>query len=249
MSTLKIHPSCLVLALLLAVSAPQLAAAGGDGNPAAEAQPGHLVTRFQHDVAALQPWLERYGAGVVFAAIFVEGVGVPAPGLTFLVAGTVAASAGKGPPLGFLLLGAFLAAAVGNSLGYSAGRLGGRALLRRLRVDERRLEPLERAFRKWGGWFILVARFVDGPKQLNGIAAGILAMPWQTFTVFNALGAALWVGFFGLGTYYVDRHVHEARVFLHHLNPWTLAAAAVGTLFVLWWFLGRGRRRGRPTNE
>ena len=189
----------------------------------------------------MRPWLERYGAGAVFAAVFLEGVGIPAPGLTLLVVGALLSAAGRGPHIGFLLVSAFLAAVLGNSLGYAVGRLGGRPLLRRLRVKDQRLEPLERGFAKYGGWLIVVARFFDGLKQLNGLAAGVLGMPWRTFSLFNLLGAGLWVALFGIGTYYVDEHLPVVRALLRHVNPWVAAGTAVALLLLLWRLLS-GRR-------
>ncbi|MBI5013883.1 MAG: DedA family protein [Deltaproteobacteria bacterium] len=189
----------------------------------------------------MEPWLERYGAGAVFGAVFLEGVGVPAPGLTLLVAGALLSAAGRGPPIGVLLASAFAAAVLGNSLGYAVGRLGGRALLRRVGLKDERLEPLERGFATYGGWLIVAARFFDGLKQLNGLAAGVLGMSWRTFSLFNVVGAGLWVALFGLGTYYVDEHVQRARALLRHVNLWV----AVGTGVVLLLVIGRllGTRR------
>ena len=40
----------------------------------------------------------------------------------------------------------------------------------------------------------MIARFVEGLRQANGIIAGITGMHWTKFVPFNMLGAALWVG-------------------------------------------------------
>ncbi len=39
----------------------------------------------------------------------------------------------------------------------------------------------------------VVARFIEGLRQANGIIAGISGMHWARFLAFNALDAALWV--------------------------------------------------------
>lgn len=213
---------------------------------AATPRPSHLAAKLHREVQAMEPWLARYGAGAVFGAVFVEGVGVPAPGLTLLVAGAVLSAGGRGPPVGLLLVSAFAAAALGNSLGYAVGRFGGRALLRRLRVSDQRLEPLARGFAKYGGWFIVLARFFDGLKQLNGLAAGALGMPWRAFSAFNLVGAGLWVGFFGLGTYYVDEHLQGVRALLRHVNPWVAAGASAGALLIGLRYLGSRRNAVGP---
>lgn len=133
-----------------------------------------LLGDTQHEIAAVGPWLDRYGYGAVFAAVGVEGLGIPAPGQTLLITGTVTAATQTDFHISLLLLTAFLAAILGSSLGYLIGRRGGRALLRRFRVDERHLQRVEQGFSRYGGWLIVVGRFFDGLRQLNGIAAGIL---------------------------------------------------------------------------
>jgi len=197
-----------------------------------------LLRDIEGAVDRVEPWLQRYGYGAVFALVGVEGFGIPAPGQTILEAGAVAAAAPDARlRIGWLLLAAFLAAALGNTLGYWIGRAGGRPLLRRLRFSERRLGRVEAGFDRYGGWLIVFARFFDGPRQLNGIAAGILEMPWARFTVFNLMGAALWVSFWGLGVYYIDLHLDGLVALIRRINPWMAAAtvAVLGALAVLYW--------------
>ena len=79
----------------------------------------------------------------------------------------------------------------------------------------------------------MIGRFFDGLRQLNGIAAGILEMPWWTFTAYNVLGAALWVGCWGLGIYYFDEHLHTIIATLRQLNPWVAAATLLGMALLL----------------
>ena len=124
-----------------------------------------------------------------------------------------------------------------NSLGYLLGRWGGRALLQRLRLSETLLQSLERGFSRYGGGLLVVARFFDGPRQLNGITAGILEMPGWRFSLYNALGALLWASVWSLGVYTVDTHLHAFLAILRQCNPWvaglTLMAMALAAA-ALW---------------
>jgi len=210
-----------------------------------ESFPHHLLGDIQHEIAAVEPWLDRYGYGAVFAAVGVEGFGIPAPGQTLLIAGAVTAATQTDFHIGLLLLTAFLAAILGSSLGYLIGRRGGRALLRRFRVDERHLQRVEQGFSRYGGGLIVVGRFFDGLRQLNGIAAGILEMPWWAFTAYNALGAALWVGCWGLGIYYLDEHWRAILGFVRQLNPWVAAVTLTGIALLLAYGGYRWRRQNR----
>jgi membrane protein DedA with SNARE-associated domain len=202
-----------------------------------------LLKDIEGGVARVEPWLQRYGYWAVFGAVGVEGFGLPAPGQTILEAGAAAsASADSRLQIGWILLVAFLAASLGNTIGYLIGRLGGLALLHRLRIDKAHLDKVERGFDRYGGWLIVFARFFDGPRQLNGIAAGILEMPWVHFTLYNLLGAALWVSFWGLGVYYVDLHLDAVVHLIRRFNPWVWAITLIGVTalaVVLWRFYSK----------
>jgi len=205
-----------------------------------------IAAQIQHEIAVVQPLLDRYGYGAVAVAVGVEGAGIPAPGETLLVAAALDAASHPKLHIGWLVLAAFAAASVGNSLGYLIGRLGGRPLLRRLRVNERYLARIEAIFERWGGWLIVGARFFDGPRQLNGIAAGILKMPWWHFTRFNLLGAALWVGTWGLGPYFLDEHLQGILTLVRRWNPWVAGATVLGLIVLAVYLWIRFKRAALP---
>jgi membrane protein DedA with SNARE-associated domain len=146
---------------------------------------------------AVAPILSRYGYLAVAAIIFLEDFGVPVPGETILIAAAVYAGAGK-LNVAVLAVVAFLAAVVGDNVGFAIGHFGGRALVLRwgryVFLTEQRLAKAEEAFQRHGGWIVTIARFIEVLRQANGIVAGIAGMHWAKFLAFNALGAALWVG-------------------------------------------------------
>ncbi|HPF57835.1 MAG TPA: DedA family protein [Candidatus Competibacteraceae bacterium] len=194
-----------------------------------------LLYDVQHEIATVEPLLDHYGYGAVFVAVGVEGFGIPAPGQTLLIAGAVTAANQNQLRIDWLLFAAFMAALLGNSAGYLIGRRGGRALLRRFRISERHLQRIEHGFTRYGGGLLIIARFFDGLRQLNGIAAGLLEMPWWRFTFYNALGAMLWVSCWGLGIYTLDENLHTILAAIHALNPWvtTITLASVISLILL----------------
>ena len=53
----------------------------------------------------------------------------------------------------------------------------------------------------------MIARFVEGLRQANGIIAGITGMHWRKFIPFNMLGAALWVGVWVSIGYFSGSHI------------------------------------------
>lgn len=129
-----------------------------------------------------------------------ENLGVPMPGQTMLIAAALLASQGD-MHIVLLLLTAWAAAVTGDAIGYAIGRFGGRALVLRyghyVFINQRRLEYVENFFRRHGGIVVVVARFFEVLRQINGIVAGAAQMPWRRFLIYNILGAALWVGFWG----------------------------------------------------
>ena len=201
-----------------------------------------VVRDLKQAVDKVQPLLARYGYPAVFLAILVEGVGLVAPGQTLLIAAAFAAAQGR-LNIVWVLLWAFTAAVAGTSLGYLIGSWGGRPLLRKIRVNERHLARMEDYFSRGGKWVVIFARFVDGLRQLNGIVAGMLKMPWQVFTSCNILGAALWTGVWGLGVYYFDKKIISLHLTLHQVRPWVAAFCLLAFLALLGYLLLPGRKR------
>ncbi|MCB1920881.1 MAG: DedA family protein [Candidatus Competibacteraceae bacterium] len=238
---------CLLLCWVLMSSTAMVQAAPSTPDAPAPGLSHRLLQDVEHEIAKVEPVLDRYGYGAVFAAISVEGFGIPAPGQTLLIAGAVTAANQQQLRIEWLLLTAFLAALLGNSLGYLIGRRGGQALLRRFRVSAHHLQRIEQGFTRYGGGLIIIARFFDGLRQLNGIAAGLLEMPWWRFTLYNALGAALWVSCWGLGIYTLDENLRIVLITFHHINPWVamLTLAGVGALILILWRYHRLPRKER----
>lgn len=148
-------------------------------------------------LADLAPVLDHYGYLAIVGLLVLEDFGVPAPGETVLIVGAIYAGAGRLNLVLVALLG-FLAAVIGDNIGYLIGRLGGRRLVdkfgRYVLLTPERVERAERFFTRYGGGVVVVARFVEGLRQANGIIAGMSGMGWRRFLLYNALGAALWVG-------------------------------------------------------
>jgi membrane protein DedA with SNARE-associated domain len=160
-----------------------------------------------------------------------------------LVAGAVAASQGRLNIVAVVLV-AFLAAVAGNTLGYLIGRWGGRSLLARFKVKGDRLARLEKYFQRYGPGVVLVSRFFDGLRQLNGIVAGMLNMNAKVFNAVNIGGAVLWVGVWGLGPFFLGEKIRTMHLAFRALKPWALVVsliAFIGLLVYLLW-----SRRSRP---
>lgn len=180
---------------------------------------------------SLAPVLDKYGYLAVAAFVLLEDFGVPVPGETILIAAAVYAGTGRLDVFAVAIV-AFLAAIAGDNIGFAIGHFGGRRLVLRwgryIFLTESRLARAEDFVDRHGGKIVVVARFVEGLRQANGIVAGIAQMPWLTkFLPFNALGAALWVGVWVTVGDLAGGHIGTLYAKFHHYEIYVGIAVAV----------------------
>lgn len=197
---------------------------------------------FAAHAAALTPLVERYGYPGVFVTVLVEGFGIPAPGQTLLTVGALMAAQGK-LDIVTLVAVAWSATVIGNLIGYAIGRRAGRRLLLKSGVSRGRIHRVEVFVRRYGPAIIVIARFVDGLRQLSSIVAGSMNMPLKSFVLYVVLGATLWAGAIGAGAFYLERDFHAIAGLLLRLKPYAWIVA-IGTLLALLIYL-RQRRKPR----
>lgn len=135
---------------------------------------------------------------VVWGFLFAECgllLGFLLPGDTVLFgAGLLAAAPGSGVNIVVLVVGAFLAATLGNEVGYRTGRRYGRSWLES-RESGRALAQLRRteAFYERYGWFsVVLARWIPWVRTFTPLVAGTAAMPHRSYTSANVVGALSW---------------------------------------------------------
>jgi membrane-associated protein len=155
--------------------------------------------------------LNFFGAFAViglFLIIFAESgllVGFFFPGDSLLFVAGLLAHPGKKQlaPLWVILLGCFVAAVLGDQVGYVFGKKVGPSLFKR--PDSRIFKQAyvgqaQDFFEKHGPKTILLARFVPIVRTFAPIVAGVANMRYRTFLVFNVVGGLLWaVGITMLG--------------------------------------------------
>jgi membrane protein DedA with SNARE-associated domain len=172
----------------------------------AAAMPAHLPGVLH----TLEPTLNQLGYLAVVGLVLVEDFGVPVPGETVLLLAAVYAGAGRLNILLVALLG-FCGAVLGDNIGFAIGHLGGRPLLERygryIFLTPARIDAAASFFDRHGGWIIVVARFIEGLRQANGIIAGISGIHWAKFLIFNVIGAALWVAVWTTVGYLAGGHI------------------------------------------
>ena len=171
-------------------------------------------------------FLQTYGYAAVFVSIFLESTGLPFPGESILIAAGIMAGHGELNVWG--VVGASWAGGtLGDNLGYYLGHRFGRRFVDRygskFGMTPEKFRLVEARFQKVGPPIVLIARVILVLRQLAGFVAGTLRFPWWEFLLYNALGAALWSGAYGFGSYILgDRIDHYL-----HGSPWAYAAIAV----------------------
>jgi membrane-associated protein len=169
-----------------------------------------MITTLLYSLLALDQSLSALAAqhaALMFAALFIvifaeTGLVVfpllPGDSLLF-VAGTVASASGVN--VHFLGLTLLIAAVLGDSVNYSIGHFVGPKVL--LRPHETRLgrwlkpeymERTHRFYEKYGGFTIIIGRFVPVVRTFAPFLAGVGQMGYRKFLTYNVLGGAAWVG-------------------------------------------------------
>lgn len=114
----------------------------------------------------------------------------------------------------------FLAAALGDSVGYAFGRRVGRRLFSRKESVLFHRENLERAeafYERHGGKTIIIARFMPIIRTFAPIIAGMSHMNYRRFLAFNLIGALIWaVGVTYLG-YFAGSWIEAAGINIEYV--------------------------------
>jgi membrane protein DedA with SNARE-associated domain len=177
--------------------------------------------------------IDHYGYWAIALLLLLENIGVPVvPGELGLIAGAVFAGTGRAG-LNVVVVGVIAVATcfAGAEIGYGIGRFGGRAVVLRFGryafVREHHLDRAEAAVVRYGGLLVVIARFIVGLREFNGIIAGITGMQGRRFLIYNGIGAAAWVAVWVSAGYLAGNHIetiyHDATRYLVYL----LAAVVV----------------------
>ena len=167
---------------------------------------------------------------VVGGIILLESMGIPLPGEITLVSASLLAAAGT-VNVWAVAAAAAAGAIVGDSIGYTIGRRGGRPMLERLgRRFPRHLGPAhlaraERVFARWGVGAVFFGRCVALLRVLAGPLAGALRVPYRKFLLANATGGIAWAYLTTLVIYYAGRAAER------YLKDFSWVALAVAVAF------------------
>jgi membrane protein DedA with SNARE-associated domain len=142
---------------------------------------------------AVPPWIALL---IIAALVFGEAAlffGFVLPGETAVVYGGALADAGKVSVL-LVLAVVFVAAVVGDSVGFQVGRTLGPRLARApvLRNHPGRVIEAQAYLRRRGGRAVVMGRFTAFLRAVMPGLAGASRMEYRRFLVFNVMGGVVW---------------------------------------------------------
>jgi membrane protein DedA with SNARE-associated domain len=214
-------------------------------------------------LSSLSGPLEHYGYGAIALLLLLENIGVPViPGEFAMIGGAIFAGTGRAG-LNIVLVGivSVAAAVAGAEIGYLIGRFAGRELVLRygkyVLIKPHHLDRAEAIVNRFGGIVVIIARFIVGLREANGIIAGITEMRWQTFALFNVIGGCAWVATWVTIGDVAGDHINAIYSVFSRFSVYLLIAAAVLLAgYVVRRVLRRRRRRpataeaaAEPTNS
>ena len=163
--------------------------------------------------------IEAVGYLGIFAIVFAESglfFGVFLPGDSLLFTAGFLASQGFFD-IKILSLLTFVAAVLGDNVGYAFGKKVGPLIFKRedsFWFHKKHLEEARRFYEKHGGKTVILARFLPIIRTFAPIVAGVGVMRYKTFFFYNVLGGFFWAigvtatGFFlGSAIPNVDRYL------------------------------------------
>jgi membrane protein DedA with SNARE-associated domain len=155
--------------------------------------------------------ISSYGYWAVAVTIAFESMGVPLPGETVLVTAAVYAGTTHQLDIAWVIAMAIAGAIIGDNAGFLIGRRVGFPLLLRhgqwLHLTPPRIKLGRLLFLRHGGKIVFFGRFIALLRALAALLAGINCMSWRRFMFFNATGAVVWAGTYGMLAYELGEYM------------------------------------------
>lgn len=163
-------------------------------------------------------FLKTIGYIGTWAALFTEGAfffGIFLPGDSLLF--PIGILAGQDVfNLWIMLPGCFIAAFLGNLVGYEIGKRWGPKVLKSRYsarfIKDHHVEKCDHFFQKYGAFTVVISRFIHFARTFVPFAAGMSRMNYKLFVAYSALGALLWATGIPLLGYFIGGLIPEGSI-------------------------------------
>ncbi len=180
--------------------------------------------------------IASYGVWIVGLAVALESMGLPLPGETMLVSAALYAGSTGRLDIIDVVTAATAGAIAGDNVGFWIGRRLGRPWLLRhgakVRLTPRRLKMGQYLFLRYGGAVVFFGRFVAVLRAFAAVLAGVSAMGWRPFLLFNATGGAVWAAGYGFAAYVFGRKLPHVLAPLGVVQAVATVALVTGGLIL-----------------
>ena len=170
--------------------------------------------------------------GIVFAEVGLL-LGFFLPGDTLLIAAGIYAHAGHLSIVAVIVVVA-IAAIVGDSTGYLVGRKLGPRLFTKpdgLVFRKDHIEKAEAFYEKYGAKTLLISHFVPIVRSFQPLLAGVGAMPYRKFVIFDIIGDLIWAITVPLLGYYVGSRIPGVDKYIQLILLAVIVLSAGPTLY------------------
>lgn len=170
----------------------------------------------QFDLAQL---IQTVGYLGVFGIVFLESglmIGFFFPGDSLLFTAGFLASQGFFD-IKILIVGCFIAAVAGDSIGYYLGQKFGSKLFSRddsIWFHKDHISRAQKFYDKHGGKTIILARFIPVIRAFAPVVAGIGLMQYKKFVMYNLVGGVLWAIAIPLLGFYLGNLIPDVDKYL-----------------------------------
>ena len=173
-----------------------------------------------HRIYDVESLVRVGGILVITAIVFAETglfVGFFLPGDSLLVTAGIFAARGD-LDIWTLNIALSLAAIIGDTVGYSIGAKTGPKIFTRedsLFFHRKHLLSAKEFYDKYGGFTIVIARFVPIVRTFAPVVAGVGGMEYRRFVTYNIAGAIFWVMATTFAGYFLGRVIPNIQEHIH----------------------------------
>ncbi|HEY3303462.1 MAG TPA: VTT domain-containing protein [Candidatus Binatia bacterium] len=173
-----------------------------------------------HKIYDVETLVRVGGLAAITIIVFTETgllIGFFLPGDSLLVTAGVFAARGD---LNIVTLNIVLsiAAITGDAVGYTIGAKTGPKIFTRedsLFFRRKHVLTAKEFYEKYGGFTIVIARFVPIIRTFAPVVAGVAGMKYRRFAMYNIVGAIFWVMSTTLAGYFLGKWVENIDEHLH----------------------------------
>ncbi len=148
-----------------------------------------------------------------------------------------------------IIIASTLGSIIGSLISYYIGMYGGRAIVRKwgkfLLLNEHHLDLTEKFFSRYGDKTIFFSRFIPVVRHFISIPAGVGEMKVWKFTVYTAVGAAIWNSFLMYVGYYLGSNWESIRKYSEIID---MVIVAMIVAAVVYFFVRRRKAVLPPEN-